>query len=106
MKLFHLDRIEDETGISGTGRVAEGVVFSDGTCAMRWLTAHKSTAVYSSVDDVKTIHGHGGRTRVVVEGDCHVCGELCPAGADVCSVACHNALCDAHTPPTTPGDES
>jgi len=34
MRTFFLERIEDETGISGTGIVAEGVEFSDGQIAM------------------------------------------------------------------------
>lgn len=36
----------------------EGVVFSDGTVAIRWLTAKRSTAVWSSMDDMLAIHGH------------------------------------------------
>jgi len=36
----------------------EGVVFSDGTCAIRWMTACGSTAVWKSFDDMMTIHGH------------------------------------------------
>jgi hypothetical protein len=64
-RLFHLHRTEDETGISGTGLVAEGVVFGDGTVALRWLTETSSTAVYDSLQDVVKIHGHGGRTQVV-----------------------------------------
>jgi hypothetical protein len=62
---FHLIRDTDETGISGTGVVAEGVVFSDGTCAMRWRTEVASTAVYASLEDLEYIHGHEGKTRVV-----------------------------------------
>lgn len=67
MKLFVLERDIDETGISGTGRVAEGIQFSDGRCAMRWMTADliRSTAVYDSIEDVAFIHGHGGKTRIV-----------------------------------------
>jgi L-alanine-DL-glutamate epimerase-like enolase superfamily enzyme len=62
---FVLRRNEDETGISGVGEVAEGVQFTDGTCAMRWRTALASTAVYDSVDDVEAIHGHQSRTLIV-----------------------------------------
>jgi hypothetical protein len=36
MKTFELYRIDDATGISGTGIVAQGVVFDDGTCAFGW----------------------------------------------------------------------
>lgn len=65
MELFNLQRDEDESGVSGTGIVAEGVVFSDGTTIMRWLTETPSTGTYASVADLERIHGHGGRTRVV-----------------------------------------
>lgn len=64
MRRFRLNRIEDETGVSGTGLVAEGVRFSDGSVALRWLTATASTGVYASIEDVEVIHGHGGRTVV------------------------------------------
>lgn len=36
----------------------EGVEFSDGTVAVRWLTAKRSTAVWASLDDMLAIHGH------------------------------------------------
>jgi hypothetical protein len=65
MRRFRLHRIRDESGISGTGTVAEGVAFTDGTVALRWLTATASTAVYASMADVAIIHGHGGATRIV-----------------------------------------
>lgn len=64
MRRFNLVRSEDFSGVSGTGNVAQGVVFDDGTAAMRWLTATASTAVYASIDDVVAIHGHEGRTTV------------------------------------------
>jgi hypothetical protein len=64
MRKFNLVREEDATGVSGTGIVAQGVIFDDETVAMRWLTATASTAIYDSLVDVITIHGHGGRTRV------------------------------------------
>jgi hypothetical protein len=63
-RLFVLDRVEDQSGISGTGVVAEGIEFSDGTVVMRWRTHIKSTSIYESVRAVEAIHGHGGRTRI------------------------------------------
>jgi len=36
----------------------EGVVFTDGSCVIRWLTAKRSTAVWNSLDDMLAIHGH------------------------------------------------
>jgi hypothetical protein len=71
MRIFALVRDTDETGISGTGIVAEGVEFSDGTCSMRWRTKTTSTAVYASIDDLMEIHGHEGKTRIVWEDRKH-----------------------------------
>lgn len=65
MKLFELHRDEDETGVSGTGVVAQGVIFDNGRCSLTWLTAHTSVATYDSIADVIAIHSHGGKTRVV-----------------------------------------
>lgn len=66
-RYFKLVRDQDETGISGEGIVAEGVEFSNGMCAMSWLTAMHSVAVYPNVRQLEAIHGHNGRTRVVFE---------------------------------------
>lgn len=64
--MFYLSRKHDHSGVSGTGVVAEGIVFSDGRVAMRWVTRMAgSTCVYDSIDDVIEIHGHGGSTEVV-----------------------------------------
>lgn len=62
---FHLVRDDDETGISGKGVVAEGVEFSNGMCALCWLTAMHSVAVYPNIRQLEAIHGHNGRTRVL-----------------------------------------
>lgn len=66
MRPFLLIRDEDETGISGTGVVAEGVEFLDGRVVLRWQTrnAHHSTVVWDDIEDVLAIHGHNGKTRV------------------------------------------
>lgn len=57
--------MEDTSGISGVGNVAQGVEFDDGTCAMRWLTEHRSTAIYDNITDLIKIHGHNGATVVI-----------------------------------------
>ena len=72
MRAFHLVRNIDVTGISGTGVVAEGVEFSDGTAVLRWLPVGTSrpehvrptTVIHDSVDSVIGLHGHNGATRV------------------------------------------
>lgn len=62
---FELHRVEDKSGVSGTGVVAEGVEFFDGTVALRWKTEHSSFGNYDSMAKLEAIHGHGGTTRVV-----------------------------------------
>lgn len=63
---FYLQRNDDESGVSGTGKVAAGVIFPNGKAVMSWLTPTSSIALYDSIQDVKTIHGHGGKTLVMV----------------------------------------
>lgn len=65
MKIFTLYRMEDETGISGIGLVAEGVQFSNGKCALTWLTEFSSVAIYDSIEVVDKIHGHNGKTKII-----------------------------------------
>ena len=36
----------------------EGVVFSDGTACVRWLTAFGSHSVWNSWEDLERVHGH------------------------------------------------
>lgn len=70
MKLFELHRDEDESGISGTGVVAQGVIFDNGWCSLSWLTEHTSAVFYTSIEEVIAIHGHDGKTRVMQVMDC------------------------------------
>jgi hypothetical protein len=65
-QVFRLFRMEDETGISGTGVVAEGVVFENGKVAVAWLGKQQvsSVCIYDSINEVKKIHGHAGKTVI------------------------------------------
>ena len=36
----------------------EGVVWSDGSVTLRWLTAARSTSVWANIEDCLNIHGH------------------------------------------------
>lgn len=63
---FHLVRIEDESGVSGTGVVARGCVFPSGRVVMEWQTFHSSICHYNNLTDVDSIHGHQGKTRIVM----------------------------------------
>jgi hypothetical protein len=66
-RTFKLNRQEDETGISGVGTVAEGIEFSNGMCALCWLTAMHSVAIYPNIRQLEAIHGHNGRTFVAYD---------------------------------------
>src|SRR5690349_1679688 len=67
MRLFHFYRREDFSGVSGTGPVVEGVEFTNGWCAVRWLSTQSSLCFYQNLEEVKAIHSHGGRTEVIVQ---------------------------------------
>lgn len=65
MKRFILERTEDVSGVSGTGTVAEGVMFDDGVTVVHWRGERRSTVVWPSIEDATAIHGHDGATRIV-----------------------------------------
>lgn len=71
MRAFRLIRDEDVTGVSGTGVVAEGVEFTDGVVALRWLTDWPTSVVFHDrgAEAVEHVHGHNGRTRIEWEDD-------------------------------------
>ena len=78
---FHLYRRSDVSGVSGLGKVAEGIEWSDGTVAVRWLTVgtakandpdigrrvkvKPTTVIHDDIASVIGIHGHNGATEVV-----------------------------------------
>lgn len=65
MKRFYLKRTRDSSGVSGTGRVAEGVEFKNGWCALIWLSELSSLAIYPSMGTLMRIHGHHGDTESI-----------------------------------------
>lgn len=78
---FYVQRNDDITGISGTGVVVEGVVFSDGWGVTHWLDQapmhepkteiwHKRFLRPGGEDAFTKISGHGGRTKVVWLDEC------------------------------------
>jgi hypothetical protein len=75
MRRFRLLRHEDESGTSGTGYVAEGIVFSDGSVMLHWYNEQNDSISTTSdgfsfkpgpdgVEDTIEVHGHGGRTQI------------------------------------------
>lgn len=85
MRSFVMHRGNDETGVSGTGKVLEGIIFSDGTCVTRWVadtSTGRSTSIWDNLGSFLSIHVHphpDNNTRIefsdgsVIE---HVDGEL------------------------------
>lgn len=68
MKKFYLLRNEDVNGNSGTGVVAEGVLFDNGLAAMTWLSDEPTVTTFVFPRSIKKLHGHNGRTEVIMEG--------------------------------------
>lgn len=63
-KRFRLLRSEDISGVSGTGYVAEGIVFHDGQTIISWYGAVHSVEVWPSLQAAINVHGHAGATLV------------------------------------------
>jgi hypothetical protein len=63
-RTFKLMRREDVTGASGTGHVADGCEFEDGTVVIRWRSDFASTVVWNNLVDAMRAHSHDGRTRI------------------------------------------
>jgi len=64
---FALRRTEDVTGVSGTGIVADGVLFpaaGKSRAVVRWRGERGSTVVWDHLGHVKEIHGHDGATTI------------------------------------------
>lgn len=64
-KRFYLQRAVDVSGLSGTGRVADGIVWPDGSADVRWRGEHGSTVHWDRFASVPAIHGHEGKTHIV-----------------------------------------
>jgi len=73
IRTFTVYRQEDETGVSGTGVVIEGVIFATGECVVHWLTPPPSgsLAIWSSFDAFVRIHikPHPGNKTIITFGD-------------------------------------
>lgn len=61
---FKLMRDADDSGVSGTGIVAEGFQFPSGKVVIEWLVTPFAIGIYPSINDLILVHGHGGKTRV------------------------------------------
>lgn len=62
-KLFSVFRKSDESGVSGTGRILDGVLFHNGQTVVCWRTdidaskhGHSSLGIYPTFEAFKFIH--------------------------------------------------
>lgn len=62
---FQLERLNDVSGVSGVGIVADGVQWPDGKVTVRWRGPRPSTVCWDGMADVVAVHGHQGATRVL-----------------------------------------
>ena len=61
-----------EKGITNSGSQPdyEGIIFSDGTVVVRWLTQYRSTSVWDSWDSFYQVHGHPEYgTSIIFQGE-------------------------------------
>lgn len=103
MRRFVLQRDDDETGVSGDGVVADGVVYDEpftimwpdgellerpaGWVRLVWRGPRSSTVSWPDLQTAMAVHGHDGKTRVVwATGD-----EVDAAEADRVAAAFHAA---------------
>lgn len=56
MRTFVMSRGNDESGVSGTGQVLEGVEFSDGRVILEWTSLPCSTVIWDNFEDFYKIH--------------------------------------------------
>jgi hypothetical protein len=62
---FVLVRHQDVSGVSGTGVVAEGVVWSDGSASLHWFGPYSSVTLWrTGIEAIEAVHGHGGSTQI------------------------------------------
>jgi hypothetical protein len=80
MRTFTLCRESDASGVSGTGLVLEGTVFSTGVVVVHWLTPppRGSIAIFDSLQQLLSIHVHPhpeNRTVVAFDDGMELRGE-------------------------------
>ena len=69
IRTFTVCRINDESGVSGTGIVIEGITLATGQCVVHWLypTPRGSIAIFDSISDFATVHikPHPGNETII-----------------------------------------
>lgn len=73
IRTFTVCRINDESGVSGTGIVIEGITLATGQCVVHWLypAPRGSIAIFDSIGDFATVHikPHPGNETIITYED-------------------------------------
>ena len=73
IRTFTVCRVNDESGVSGTGVVIEGITLATGQCVVHWLypTPRGSIAIFDSISDFATVHikPHPGNETIITYED-------------------------------------
>lgn len=66
-KRFYMNRSKDETGVSGTGRVLEGILTASGKIIVEWKFPYHTIGIYNSLEEFKFIHqkSHPNSSKLV-----------------------------------------
>ena len=51
-----MNRNDDKTGVTGTGRVLEGVLTDSGRVLVEWIAPYKSIGVYDTLEQFVALH--------------------------------------------------
>ena len=71
VKTFTIIREDDKSGVSGIGRVLNGVVFHDESCVICWCSEVSSIVNYNSFADFERVHitSHPENKSQIIWGD-------------------------------------
>lgn len=64
MRRFYVNRSKDVSGVSGIGRVAEGIEWDDGQVTICWLSKYHSIGIFDNIHALEQVHGHEGSTVI------------------------------------------
>lgn len=89
-RLFELYRHTDVTGLSGTGVVAHGTQWPDGTVSLRWAGEWPSFSNWTDLETLLAVHGHQGATEAhFITGPDRVCRACGCSDDDACPTGCY-----------------
>lgn len=56
MRRFYLTRKDGKAGVSGTGKVLEGVLTDSGRVIVEWIEPFKTVGIYDTLDHFVALH--------------------------------------------------